>query len=272
MLSLTQPLVFWMMQLFCRRSSFLLLMSKYKRHYISRIDILNIVFLFRATFELDLMSTKPGKGVYRVALTASASSTPDARLVGNAGAVVEVKVLSRIDIEEAEIGTADSDQSTAPKLKRVAFPAKFDGVIEADSHQKLILKFLIRDAGSKELITVHQSFIRLTHVDSHQEIFFVAEPDVNDVYKFDLDLASKAKDFQHLSGKYSMDLIVGDAVIENPTVWTVADLKLSFGASTSAPAAQPGPAAQMYQPKPEIKVKHRNCHQHCSGNKHYSFL
>ena len=247
-------------------------MSKYKRHYISRIDILNIVFLFRATFELDLMSTKPGKGVYRVALTASASSTPDARLVGNAGAVVEVKVLSRIDIEEAEIGTADSDQSTAPKLKRVAFPAKFDGVIEADSHQKLILKFLIRDAGSKELITVHQSFIRLTHVDSHQEIFFVAEPDVNDVYKFDLDLASKAKDFQHLSGKYSMDLIVGDAVIENPTVWTVADLKLSFGASTSAPAGQPGPAAQMYQPKPEIKVKHRNCHQHCSGNKHYSFL
>nr|CAG4650105.1 EOG090X04WQ [Sida crystallina] len=217
-----------------------------------QVEIMNSNYNFRTTFELDLMSTKPGKGIYRVALTTTASS-PDSHLVGNTGAVVEIKVLSRIDIEDAEIGTADSDQSTAAKLKRVAFPSKYNEMIEADWHQKLILKFLVRDVNSKELITVHQAFVRLTHAESQQEIFFVAEPDVNDVYKFDLDLASKAKEFHHLSGKYSMHLIIGDAVIENPTVWAVADLQLTFGAAAAAQPSQPSPTVQMYQARPEIK-------------------
>merc|ERR1711928_215778 len=73
------------------------------------------------------------------------------------------------------------------------------------------------------------AFVRLTHKESHQEIFFVAEPDVNDVYKFDLDVASKAKDFLYLSGLYSVNIIIGDAVIENPTVWNIAELELKFG-------------------------------------------
>lgn len=201
-------------------------------------------------FELDLMSSNPGKGVYKVVL--SATATDDSRLVGNAGALVEVKVLTRISIEETEIGTADADQSTAAKLKKITYPQKLDSVLEADSHQKLLLKFVLRDTQSKELVTVHQAFVRLTHQESHQEIFFVAEPDVNDAYRFDLDLAAKAKDFLHLSGRYSMDLIVGDAVIENPTVYQVAELQLSF-ASSSGPAKTPK-TAEMYLVKPEIKV------------------
>ena len=37
---------------------------------------------------------------------------------------------------------------------------------------------------------------------------------------FDLqDVGAKSKDFNNLSGKYTMELIVGDAVIENPITW-----------------------------------------------------
>lgn len=199
--------------------------------------------------ELDLMSTNPGKGVYRVVLSASASRT-DSRLVGNVGTVVVVKVLTRIDIDDAEIGTADSDQSTATKLKKVVFPNKLDGVLEADTHQKVVIKFQLRDTTTKELLTVHQAFVRLTHKESHQEIFFVAEPDVNDVYKFDLDVASKAKDFLYLSGLYSVNIIIGDAVIENPTVWNLAELELKFGRPSTGKSNS---VSDMYLPKPEIQ-------------------
>jgi oligosaccharyltransferase complex subunit delta (ribophorin II) len=202
-------------------------------------------------FELNLMSSNPGKGVYRVAL--SATSNEESRLVGNTGTLVEVKVLAKIAIEDTELGTADSDQSTAAKLRKINYPQKHDSVVEADTHQKLILKFVLRDTLSKDLVTVHQAFVRLTHRESQQEIFFVAEPDVNDVYKFDLDLATKAKDFLYLSGQYSMDLIVGDAVIENPTVWQVADLQLTFSAPASG-IPKPAQAADMYHTRPEIKV------------------
>jgi len=33
------------------------------------------------------------------------------------------------------------------------------------------------------------------------------------------DIGAKSKDFNNLSGKYTMELIVGDAVIENPITW-----------------------------------------------------
>lgn len=224
-------------------------MGKNSLAYFMYIVIIN--FQFFSAFELDLMSSNPGKGVYKVAL--SASSADESRLVGNVGALVEVKVLTKIAIEETEVGTADSDQSTAAKLKKVSYPQKLDSVLEADSHQKLLLKFVLRDTLTKELVTVHQAFIRLTHRESQQEIFFVAEPDVNDAYKFDLDLANKAKDFLYLSGHYSMDLIIGDAVIENPAVWQVAELQLSF-ASPSAGQPKSTKTAEMYLVKPEIKV------------------
>lgn len=225
-----------------------------KVHFTSTFKLLlkkTFLIVLNRTFELDLMMSNPGKGVYRVAL--SASAVEESRLVGNVGALVEVKVLTKVAIEETEVGTVDSDQSTAAKLKKVSYPQKLDGVLEADSHQKLLLKFLLRDTLSKELVTVHQAFVRLTHKDSQQEIFFVAEPDVNDAYKFDLDLATKAKDFLHLSGRYTMDLIIGDAVIENPTVWQVAELQLTF---SSPPTGQPksSKSGDMYQVKPEIKV------------------
>ena len=33
------------------------------------------------------------------------------------------------------------------------------------------------------------------------------------------DVGAKSKDFNNLSGKYTMELIVGDAVIESPITW-----------------------------------------------------
>ena len=35
------------------------------------------------------------------------------------------------------------------------------------------------------------------------------------------DVGGSAADFGYVSGKYSMDLIVGDAVVENPFSWTL---------------------------------------------------
>lgn len=197
------------------------------------------------------MSSNPGKGVYRVALSATTASD-ESRLVGNVGAVVEVKVLTRIAIEDVEVGVADSDQSTAPKMKKITYPKTLDGSVDADVHQKLLLKFLLRDSLSGESVAVHQAFVRLTHVESQQEIFFVAEHDASSVYKFDLDVAAKAKDFLYQSGEYVLDLIVGDSVIENPTVWSIASLKLTFTASDKTKSPLTG---EMYRSKPEITVK-----------------
>ena len=35
------------------------------------------------------------------------------------------------------------------------------------------------------------------------------------------DVGGSAADFGYMSGKYGMDLIIGDAVVENPFLWTL---------------------------------------------------
>ena len=53
-----------------------------------------------------------------------------------------------------------------------------------------------------------------------------------------------------MSGRYSLDLIIGDSVIENPLFWTIADIELSFPEG----AAKKSSNADRYLAKPEIHV------------------
>ena len=71
-----------------------------------------------------------------------------------------------------------------------------------------------------------QAFVRLSLENS--EIIFVAEADSNLLYKFDLDVNAKAKDFGSKSGKYGIHLIIGDSVISNSVAWHLADINLKF--------------------------------------------
>jgi oligosaccharyltransferase complex subunit delta (ribophorin II) len=68
----------------------------------------------------------------------------------------------------------------------------------------------------------------LGDLEDDSEIIYVAEPDSSNNYKFDLDVSAKAKEFGSKSGKYSVSLIVGDAVVSNPINWNLADISLKF--------------------------------------------
>ena len=71
-------------------------------------------------------------------------------------------------------------------IDSVKYPAAITTVIEADYHQKVVMKFSLKSASSGELFTPHQAFVRLTNEKTKQEIFFVAEPEPSKVFKFDL--------------------------------------------------------------------------------------
>jgi hypothetical protein len=66
-------------------------------------------------------------------------------------------------------------------------------------------------------------------------------------------VGSKASEFGYLSGLYSMELIVGDAVLSNSFSWKVADVVLKF--SDNVPVPSPSKDQYLYAPKPEIKVR-----------------
>lgn len=141
-------------------------------------------------------------------------------------AAEQAKTTKTIVLENVEVGVADADQSTAAKLSKVTHPQKLSSPIVADHHHKLILKFAVKDKASGSNIKVHQAFVKLALGDA--EIIYVAERDSSGVYKFDLDVNAKAQEFSSKSGTYSMSVIIGDAKIDNPLYWHLADIKFDF--------------------------------------------
>jgi len=199
-------------------------------------------------YELDFMGIKPARGFYSLSVSV-APVKADKRLIGTSGANVEVKVTTKVSVESVEIGIAEKDQVAATRSINLVYPNKAANVLQADFHQKVSVKFQLQDMQAKGPMEVHQAFIRLTRENTDQEIIFVAEADASSTYKFELDVGANAKDFAFQSGKYAMELIVGDAVVENPFSWNLAEVSLTFPEGTETKEEDP----YRYAKKPEIK-------------------
>ncbi|KAG7199223.1 hypothetical protein KM043_018093 [Ampulex compressa] len=206
----------------------------------------------KTLFTLNPTNIKPDRGFYKVSVMA-----------GSVTNTLTVKVLCKVTVDYLEIGTGDADQTTQSKLTRVAFSEKLGHKIEADSQQKLVMRFLLKDASNNKPMRAHQVFVRLSSVfessstKQGHEIIFVAEPDTSNVYKFDMPVGSAAASFGHQSGNYNVELIVGDAVLSNSFEWTVATVNLKFPEATGVENADKNKTYKqkpnIYTTKPEIK-------------------
>lgn len=65
-------------------------------------------------------------------------------------------------------------------------PNKAANKLEADYHQRLVMRFQLKDLSTNTAMTAHQTFVKLTNLKTSQEIIFIAEADSSDLYKFDL--------------------------------------------------------------------------------------
>lgn len=145
-------------------------------------------------------------------------------------------------------------QSLIDFFPSLIYPTSLDQLIDVDYLQRIQLKFQIKDFQNDKPVRVHQSFVRFYHMDTKQEITFVSELDSTGFHKVDLNLPARSKDFNELSGKYQLDLYIGDPLIIEATSWKIGMINLQFGSSSSSTN---GLATTMhrkeYSPKPEIK-------------------
>ncbi|XP_077293027.1 oligosaccharide transferase delta subunit [Arctopsyche grandis] len=187
-------------------------------------------------YTLDLMKVKPERGQYKLALSAGSSS-----------ATLPIRALGAIDIGSVEVGVGDVDGSSSPRLNTVTHPNKLALALEADSLQKVIIKFALREKGQTKIAKVHQTFVRIYSKAMDHEVIFVAELESLKTYKMEVDVGSVADKFNYNSGLYGMEVIIGDAIISNPIRWIVAEVNLKFA---TANEAKPSPVVR--DVKPEI--------------------
>ncbi|XP_035633149.1 dolichyl-diphosphooligosaccharide--protein glycosyltransferase subunit 2-like isoform X3 [Oncorhynchus keta] len=196
-------------------------------------------------FELNFMASQPSSGYYQFTVAV----TGDSRLVANQ-VELKVKVSTEVAITNMDLSVVDKDQSIGTKTSRVDYPFKAKGSFTADSHQNFAMNFQLVDANTGVELTPHQTFVRFHNQKTGQEVVFVAEPDSKNLYKFELDTAERKSEFDSMSGTYVLHLIVGDATLENPILWNVADVVLKF-LDEEAPAAIQ--SKTLYMPKPDIQ-------------------
>jgi len=197
-------------------------------------------------YTVDLMAANPPPGFYELVLTASPTK-PDARFVGNTAVVVTVKVQATIEVVDVELRITDSENGGKGKLHELVFNKPAGKVIPVSHKEHLSLSFTVQDAASKAALKVHQAFVCLTHKASGSEIHYVAEAGADSNYRFDLDLATAASELASKAGEYTVTLLLGDAVVANPTSWAAVTVNIDF--------PEPEDEAQLgsYEAKPEIR-------------------
>ncbi|XP_056294230.1 dolichyl-diphosphooligosaccharide--protein glycosyltransferase subunit 2 isoform X1 [Pseudoliparis swirei] len=196
-------------------------------------------------FELNFMSSRPPSGYYQFTVAV----TGDTRFVAN-HVELKVKVSTEVVVTNMDLSVVDKDQSIGTKTSRVDYPSKGKSSFTADGHQNFAMAFQLVDINTGVELTPHQTFVKLHNQKTGQEVVFVAEPDSKNLYKFELDIAERKSEFNSISGTYSLHLIVGDATLENPILWNVADVILKFVDEEAPVAIQP---KTLYVPKPEIR-------------------
>jgi oligosaccharyltransferase complex subunit delta (ribophorin II) len=193
-------------------------------------------------YSLNLMSLKPEPGFYDLTISAKPVKA-DPKLVGNQGVKLTVKVLAEQKITNAVLKVIDNDAGT--KKNQLTYPQTSHG-FSVRQKDRLQLTFSVVSAANSQPLTVHQAFVKVTHLESGAEIIYVAESDMNDLYKFEMDLDTEAELLKG-SGKYSLSLMLGDAVVSNPITWVFGEMNLELSTDPLADPANP------FQSKPEIK-------------------
>jgi len=156
-------------------------------------------------------------------------------------------VLATISVTDVELRLTDTENGGRGKVHELVFPSAGGAAIPVDYKEHISLSFSVVDSTSRQSFTVQQAFVCLTHVSSGAEIHYVAEAGVDSNYKFELDLNAAAADFNSKAGDYSVTLVLGDAVVSNPTAWTAATVTINF------PESEETSVGGVYEAKPEIR-------------------
>lgn len=73
--------------------------------------------IYRTVFALNVFEEKPAPGLYSLSVSVNMNQA-DPRIPSNIATTVPIKSMCDVTINSFEIGTADADQTTQPRLQK----------------------------------------------------------------------------------------------------------------------------------------------------------
>jgi len=179
--------------------------------------------------------------VYHVSSSETSSESAQSKKIGQATIGDCKLVLS---------DSQDSQEIAEGRKFKCEYPNAIDEILLVEHFQHLYLDFKVKSKTTGKPISVHQTLLKIYNTKNQQEFYAVAT-NTGKQYSAHISFADIADDFYGSSGEYKLELIIGDALIQNPFSWKVAALNVTFSNETSSQPESP------FAAKPEIAHKFR---------------
>ncbi|GMP93312.1 hypothetical protein CsSME_00043201 [Camellia sinensis var. sinensis] len=165
---------------------------------------------------------------------------------------VPIYVTGVIKVDNAEIVVLDSDIGSIESQKKLDLAGETALSLSANHLQKLRLSFQLTTPLGHPF-KPHQAFLKLRHETKVEHIFVLGNSGKQ--FEITLDFLGLVEKFFYLSGRYDIQLTVGDAVMENSYLRELGHIELDLPEPPEK-ATRPPPQAVdpylTYGPKAEI--------------------
>nr|XP_029117204.1 dolichyl-diphosphooligosaccharide--protein glycosyltransferase subunit 2 [Elaeis guineensis] len=202
---------------------------------------------------LDIIPLKLDAGKYKLMFEISLHDPENLNTYATAGRTsVMAFITGSINIGKAEIGIFDSDSGKSEALQKLDLSRDSALSLAANHLQKLHLSFQLTTPLGHHF-KPHQVLLKLRH-ETNVEHIFVMESSARQ-FKIVLDFLSLVEKFYYLSGKYEIELTVGDAAMENSFLRALGHIELDLPKPPEKAARPPPLPVDPYSrfgPKQEI--------------------
>jgi oligosaccharyltransferase complex subunit delta (ribophorin II) len=206
-----------------------------------------------AVHVLDVLPTTVDVGKYVFVFEIVLQDSEHNKIYATGGHTeVPIYITGVVKIDKAEIAVLDSDLGSVETKKRLDLAGENAVSLSANHLQKLRLSFEL-STPLGHAFKPHQANLKLRHESKVEHIFVVGSSGKH--FEIILDFLSLVEKFFYLSGKYDIQLTVGDTVMENSFLLALGYVKLDLPeAPEKAPRAPTPPVDpySRYAPKAEI--------------------
>jgi len=204
---------------------------------------------------LDIAALKIDVGKYSLVFEISLKEQEHESVYATGGRNTEnVFITGLIKVDKAEIGISDNDAGTVESIQKLDLLKDTKVSLSANHLQKLRLSFQLTTPLG-HTFKPHQVFLKLKHESNVEHLFVV--PGSARQFKIVLDFLGLVEKFYYLSGRYDLELAVGDAAMENSFLRPLGHLELDL---PEAPEKAPRPPAQAVDPfskfGPKAEISH----------------
>ncbi|KAM0860952.1 hypothetical protein ACQ4PT_046220 [Festuca glaucescens] len=204
---------------------------------------------------LDIAPLKIDVGKYSLVFEISLQDPEHETVYTTGGRNTEtVVVTGLISVDKAEIGIAENDAGTLESVEKLDLLKDTKISLSANHLQKLRLSFQLATPHGRTF-KPHQVFLKLKHESGVEHLFVV--PGSARQFKIVLDFLGLVEKFYYLSGRYDLELSVGDASMENSFLRALGYLELDLPEPSEK---APRPPAQAVDPlakfAPQKEISH----------------